>query len=169
MKLRVLIGILLGLSLGGCGPVISKSVLSQADRSLGFEELQSNPQKWRGQVVVLGGEVMSVSPANGGSWLWVSQQELGPKLRPLDKTPSGGQFLVQSPQYLNKSHYVKGRKVTVAGKVGGPKDNTLLLIPEQIYLWEYPFELLTVPPDWFHPPFRHWYEPPYFDPYIHSF
>ncbi|MBW1985845.1 MAG: Slp family lipoprotein [Deltaproteobacteria bacterium] len=169
MNIRALVGILLCLSLGSCGPVISQSILSQADCSLSFEELQSHPDTWRGQVVVLGGEVMAVTYADSGSWLWVSQQQLGPKFRPLDNSPSGGQFVVHSPQYLNTSYYVKNRKVTVAGTVSGQKDKALLLIPKQIYLWEYPFELYTVPPEWFRPPYKHWYEPPYFDPYIHSF
>ncbi|OPX19500.1 MAG: hypothetical protein BZ151_08910 [Desulfobacca sp. 4484_104] len=169
MKIRDLIGIVICLALASCGPVISTPVLDQADRSLSFEELQQQPDKWEGRLVVLGGEIMSVSLANGGSWLWVSQQELGPKLRPLDHAPSGGQFVVQSTETLNPSYYVKGRKVTVAGTVSGQQDKALLLVPQQIYLWEYPFELRTVPPDWFQPPYLHWFEPPYFDPYMHSF
>lgn len=169
--MRILLPMVVGvcLGLGGCGPVISKAILSQADRDLSFAQLQAQPQKWRGKVVVLGGEVMSVSPANGGSWLWVHQQELGPKLRPLDKSGYGGQFLVYSPKFLNSSYYVKRRKITVAGAVRGQKDNALLINAKQLYLWEYPFELHSVPPDWYAPPFKKWFTPPYFDPYVPSY
>lgn len=169
VKIQVLLVVMLGFGLMGCGPVISKNILNQADRGVDFAQLQTQPQKWRGQVVVLGGKVMSVSMADGGSWLWVNQQELGPKLWPLDKSASGGQFVVFSPKFLNSSYYVQGRKVTVAGTVRGQKDKALLIDAKEIHLWEYPFELHSVPPDWYAPPYEHWFVPPYFDPYVPTY
>lgn len=169
MKIRTVLVAMISLGLVGCTPVVSQSLRREADRSLSFAALQANPQKWQGETVILGGEVLAVFPANGGSWLWVQQKELDAQLRPVDQPEYGGQFWVSSSRFLPDYDYVRGRKVTVAGTVSGQKDNAPLISARELHLWEHPFELHTVPPDWFQPPYLHWYIPPYFDPYMHSF
>ncbi len=160
-------GAVLVLFLAGCGPVISPTLLRQASPAVNFAELLVQPEKFKGRVVVLGGEVISVTPKNGGSLLMMDQSPLDAQLRPVEKAASGGSLAVASDRWLAPDAYVPHRKVTVAGVVQGRLNGAVLLKARQIYLWEHPFKLIAVPPEWYdnNPAMEYWYTPPYFDPW----
>ena len=160
--------IVLTLLAGGCGPAISPGLLQQARPTLDFAQLQAQPETFQGRVVVLGGEIIYLERQGAKSVLLISQKPVDVRLRPLEKAPAGGQFLVESEQWLAPDAYVPQRKITVAGVVSGSRQGLLLLQARELYLWEHPFKLVPVPKDWYDPALEYWYTPPYFDPYRHT-
>lgn len=158
---------LLAALLAGCGPAISPNLTRQAGPPVNFAELAAQPENFQGRTVVLGGEVMSVKPKNGGSLLMVDQRPLDAQLRPVEKSASGGSLAVASDRWLAPDAYVPKRKVTVAGVVQGRLNGAPLIKARQIYLWEHPFKLIAVPPAWYNynSVMEYWYTPPYFDPW----
>jgi outer membrane lipoprotein len=160
--------LILGLSLAvGCAPAISTGLQQEAGPQVSFAELAAHPDKYKGRLVILGGEVMSVTPWGTGSLLTVDQRQLDARLYPVGTT-SGGTFLVSSDVWLNSNEYLPKSAVVVAGEVKGEKDGRLLLKARQVRLlappvWEkyyYP-----VPREWYPPELEYWYTPPYFDIY----
>ena len=151
----------------GCVPAIDTHIQQEAGSQVSFAELSAHPDQHKGQLTILGGEVMSVAPWEQGSLLMVDQRQLDNRFFPVG-TASGGTFLVESDEWLNSSKYVPKSKVVVAGVVAGRKDGWLVLKARQVTLlapptWEkyyYP-----VPREWDPPELEHWYTPPYFDIY----
>jgi starvation-inducible outer membrane lipoprotein len=151
----------------GCGPAISTSLQQESNPRVSFAELSARPESYKGQVTILGGEVMSVSPWGTGSLLTVDQRQLDERLYPVGAA-SGGTFLVESDAWLTSTEYLPKSKVVVAGVVKGQQDGRLILKARQVTLlapptWDkyyYP-----VPREWYPPELEHWYTPPYFDIY----
>jgi starvation-inducible outer membrane lipoprotein len=151
----------------GCVPAIQANLQQEAGTGVSFVELAASPDRFKGRMEILGGEVMSVSPWGGGSLLTVDQRQLDDRLYPIGTT-SGGTFLVESDEWLNSNWYLPKSKVVVAGVVEGEKDGRLLLKARQVTLlapptWDkysYP-----VPREWYPPELEYWYTPPYFDIY----
>jgi starvation-inducible outer membrane lipoprotein len=151
----------------GCGPAISTGLQQEADPRVSFAELAAHPDRYRGRLEILGGEVMSVTPWGAGSLLAVDQRPLDARLYPIGAA-SGGTFVVRSETWLNSNIYVPKSKVVVAGVVEGEQDGRLLLQARQVTFlapptWEkyyYP-----VPREWYPPELEYWYTPPYFDIY----
>jgi starvation-inducible outer membrane lipoprotein len=160
--------LIFGLSLAvGCGPAISTGLQQEAGPRVSFAELAAHPDRYKGRLEILGGEVMSVAPRTTGSLLTVDQRQLDARLYPIGAA-SGGTFLVQSETWLNPSVYQPKSKVVVAGVVEGEQDGRLVLKARQVTFlapptWEkyyYP-----VPREWYPPELEYWYTPPYFDIY----
>jgi len=145
----------------GC-PAISTSLQQQADRQVTFAELAAHPEQYQGRLVILGGEVKSVQPHEGGSLLTVTQKDPDPDLRPLEGKPSLDTFVVESAQQLPPKEYVPLRKVTVAGIIQGGQHETLLVEARKIHLWEFPNSALQKCP----PELRYWLAPPYYEALI---
>ena len=156
----------------GCGPAISPAIQREAGPQVGFAELAAHPDRYQGQVKILGGEVVAVQPLGQGSLLTMDQRDLNSHLFP-SGAASGGTFLVESAEWLNRSTYQAGSKVTVAGVVAGRKDGYLLLQARQIHWWEGPtWEKWNhpVPPSWYDydPSMEYYFTPPYFNPWYGS-
>ena len=166
MKLWFLL--LPALALAACAPAISTSLQQEAAPQVDFADLSAQPNKYKGQLVILGGLVMSVQPWKDGSLLEVDQRPLNNRLFPVGSA-SGGTFLVQSEEWLNSNWYVPKSSVVVAGLVEGEQGSVPLLKAKEVTLlapptWEkyyYP-----VPRSWYPPELEYWYTPPYFNPYI---
>ncbi|MBW1991408.1 MAG: Slp family lipoprotein [Deltaproteobacteria bacterium] len=157
----------------GCGPVISPALTRQASLEAGspanFAQLRENPEQYRGKLVILGGEIISVSLQEGMCLLAVHQRDLDHHLQPYGPG-YGGTFYVESEEFLPPSRYVKGRKVTVAGVVKGSLKGSPLLQARQIHLGDYPpWEewYYPIPREWYNgdPNLEYWFTPPYFDPW----
>ena len=151
----------------GCVPAIETSLQQEAGSRVGFAELSARPDRYKGQLTILGGEVMSVTPWEQGSLLTVDQRQLDDRFYPVGAA-SGGTFLVESDEWLNSTKYVPKSKVVVAGVVVGQKDGWLLLKARQVTFLEPPtWEKFSypVPREWYPPELEHWYTPPYFDIY----
>jgi hypothetical protein len=161
LTLWVILGML------GCTPAISPTWQQEAGPRVDFAELVAHPDKFKGQVEILGGLVMTVQPWQQGSLLTVDQRELDAQLYPIG-TSSGGTFLVESAEWLSSDYYLPKSKVVMAGVVEGAKDGLLLLKARQITRLEPPVwekYYYPVPREWYPPELEYWYTPPYFDPY----
>ncbi len=86
----------------GCGPAISTSLQQEAGPRVSFAELAAHPDRYKGRLEILGGEVMSVTPWGTGSLLTVDQRQLDDRLYPVGAA-SGGTFLVESDEWLNSN------------------------------------------------------------------
>jgi len=148
----------------GCAPVISSSLRQQAGPPANVTDLTSDPDKYRGRMVLLGGEVVSLESHNGGSLLMVGQQPLNRELRPMGDTGPMNTFWVQSDKRLSRQDYLPGRDVTVAGVFKGPLEGRPLVEARQIHLWEY--GLSYGPMEWYFPGTMYWFTPPYYEPLL---
>lgn len=167
MQKIIKLGLLLLLLLSGCGPVISRQLIQEAAPRVDFADLKSQPEKYRGKMLILGGEIVRDQQGLKKSLLGINQKELDAKLRPADEDKFGGMFLIQSEHWLSPGTYVPNRKITVAGVVLGQQHGLPLLQARQLYLWEHPDKLIAVPPEWYDndPVMEYWYTPPYFNPW----
>jgi outer membrane lipoprotein len=107
------------LFLASCAPVLSDRSISEADRSLTFQELQKNPDAYKGKVVILGGKIISTTVKEKETWMEILQEPLDRQYKPEMKDISSGRFLVIFQGFLDPAIYAPGRRVTVAGEVRG--------------------------------------------------
>jgi outer membrane lipoprotein len=167
MHLLILVA---ALALAGCAPAITPALQQEAVPQVNFHELSVHPDTYKGRLVILGGEVMSVKPWQNGSLLTVDQRQLNSRFFPVG-TVSGGSFQVESEQWLNSNWYLPKSKVVVAGVVAGAQNGMLRLRAKEVRLlapptwekWSHP-----VPPSWYdyNPQMEYWYTPPYFSPWM---
>lgn len=115
-KLLVVMGLLFLVS---CAPVLSDRSISEADRSITFQELQKNPDIYKGKVVILGGKIISTTVKEKETWLEILQEPLDRQFKPEMKDISSGRFLAVFQGFLDPAIYAPGRRVTVAGEVRG--------------------------------------------------
>jgi starvation-inducible outer membrane lipoprotein len=163
-SLPLVLGLILAL---GCAPAIKASLQQEAGPQVSFAELSAHPDRYKGRLTILGGEVMGLTPWKQGSLLTVDQRQLDDRFYPVG-TASGGTFTVESDEWLNSNIYVPKSKVVVAGVVVGRKDGWLLLKARQVTCIEPPtWEKFyyPVPREWYSPELEQWYTPPYFDIY----
>jgi outer membrane lipoprotein len=152
------IGLLLVVS--GCG-VLSKEVRREATPLRGFAELREDPQRFRGGIVILGGEIIEARNRADGTTLLVLERPLGMDESPKIDAASGGRFMVRFAEYLDPFLFGPGRSVTVAGKVLGEQTEAVgeapyryvLLEGVEIHLWKEP----TYAPYPFWHPYDPWY------------
>jgi starvation-inducible outer membrane lipoprotein len=163
-SLPVIFGLILT---AGCVQAIDTSLQQKAGHPVSFAELSAHPERYKGQLTILGGEVMSVTPWKQGSLLTVDQRQLDSRFYPVGAA-SGGTFLAESDEWLTSTQYLPKSKVVVAGAVVGQQDGWLLLKARQVTFLEPPIwekYYYPVPREWYPPELEHWYTPPYFDIY----
>jgi outer membrane lipoprotein len=128
----------------GCATPISEQALKQADPGIAFSELVKDPEKYRGRVVLLGGQIVSTTVKEGGTWVEVVQKPLGGQHQPKDTDDSEGRFLVDYADFRDPAIYAQGRKITVVAEVRGQRTLPLkeiqypypVLIPRETHLWK---------------------------------
>lgn len=132
------------LLLAGCAPVISKQIRERVNPDITPEEVLGNPEQYRGETVILSGEIIEIENKEDNTSVKVLQLPAGFRGKPKDTmSRSKGRFLAIVDHYLDPVIYTKGRKVTVAGKVEGtlqlPLGETQYNYPvihvEELYLW----------------------------------
>jgi outer membrane lipoprotein len=105
--------------LTACGQGISREVRSQVNFFDSFSKLQENPDRYRGEVAILGGKIIETHPLEGGTELIVLQLALDRSDRPQDNDQSKGRFLVQADHFLDPAVYAPGTLITVVGRLKG--------------------------------------------------
>jgi len=113
-----LVALLAGMLLG-CGGGISKQVRTQVTFFGSFADLQRQPDRFKDEMVVLGGKIIENRTSDVGTELEVLQLELDGDDRPTDSDHSAGRFMVKTKQFLDPEIYARGDRVTVAGRVQG--------------------------------------------------
>jgi outer membrane lipoprotein len=134
------------LAVYGCATVIPKESLKSADLNLTFQQLQRDPEQYRGKVVLLGGQILSSKVQSNETWVEVLQRPLSSGQKPQNTDVSYGRFIVHFPDFRDPAVYAPGRQITILGEVQGrevlPLDGTTyaypLLAPREAYLWRPP-------------------------------
>jgi len=137
----VLIGLIL--SLQGCRYAISPEIVDNADKTITFEMLRSDPDLYQGRLVILGGTIAQITNVKSGVLITVDQKSLDYWGKPMRTTRTGGQYLIFYPRYLDFLSYAPGREITVAATVEGTKLKALgdsefdypVLISKELKLW----------------------------------
>ncbi len=167
--------ILVAMTLAGCASVIPEDVLVAADRGITLPGIRSRPQHYLGRTVLLGGEILQVTPKQGQTEVEVLERPLGRRDRPQETDESRGRFLVMMDGFLDPAVYRAGREVTVVGEVRGLAERPIgevmygfpILQGRYLYLWpDRPpivYERTWPDPYWSHDPWFwhrhrfHWY------------
>ncbi|MBI5446300.1 MAG: Slp family lipoprotein [Deltaproteobacteria bacterium] len=165
MPSRAALWVVLIAALSGCGGVISKEVRSQATPLGDYAELREEPERFRGQTVIVGGEIIETRNKAAETRLVILEKPLGSDERPADSDVSGGRFMVRFARYLDPVVYQKGRKVTVAGsvvgteteKVGEAPYTYVVLEGREVHLWRAPERMAA--PYYYDPWFPWWHDP----------
>ena len=119
MGRRSALGVTLSLALVGCASVIPHDFQAGADRTLTLTDIWARPEASRGRTMVLGGEILHVTPKPSGTEVEVLERPLGRQDRPEETDESRGRFIVVMDGFLDPAIYGPGREVTVVGDVEG--------------------------------------------------
>src|SRR5574337_732709 len=117
--------IILLLSMAGCAPVISKQVREQVRPDITFTEVLNDPERYKGQMIILSGIIIETENTKEGTLLQILQRPAGFRGKPKDVDETGGRFLALDSRYLDVTVFSKGRAVTIAGEVQGKRTLSL--------------------------------------------
>lgn len=160
--------IFIAVTLTGCATAISRDMRVEADMDLHFTEVSENPEAFKGETVIWGGDIIDVTNFKEKTHIEVLQKPTAINLKPRHTDESYGRFMVLADGYLDPAIYSTGRQVTVAGEIIGEKRRPLgemeyvypFLKAREIHLWTerrrepYPYH--------YHYPVRlHWRYHPY--------
>lgn len=126
----------------------SPEMFKEVNPSLTFEMLQRRPEAYKGQVILLGGEIvlLEVTP-DGPLLIKVQQRPLDSQGVPIMEAPSGGQFWLQY-EGPNRGEFRIRRPLAVIGEIVGVKHQKLaglafpiiLIKAKAVRLWPGPGE-----------------------------
>ena len=121
------IGMLMGVLLAGlaaCAPV-SQEIRREAEASAPFNEIQRDPDKFKGSVVVWGGVIIETTNLRESTAVRVMQTALDFQGRPTDLDRSEGRFIVVVDRFLDPDIFKKGREITVGGEIAGSETHPI--------------------------------------------
>jgi len=144
MAWKAFLTLLAALLVWGCATPISEQALKQAEPGILFGELIGDPEKFKGRVVLLGGQIVSTTVKEGGTWVEVVQKSLDGRHEPKDTDDSLGRFLIDYNDFRDPAIYAQGRKITVVAEVQGKRTLPLkeiqytypVLTPRETHLWQ---------------------------------
>lgn len=118
------------ITLFGCSQydVIPKSLDKQVDKSVTFNDIKTSPARYKGQVVVLGGEVLSAKRMQNSTRIEALSLPLSDELVPMtDKRESGGRFYAfdGGKEIVDPAVLKEGTPITVVGEVTGTTTGTI--------------------------------------------
>ncbi len=147
MKRRAVLGLAAGVAflaaLAGCSPPFSRELLDRVDRNVPYADVQKEPERFTGKILMLGGIIVDSRNLKAGTQLEVLQQPLDGKGRPLETDETGGRFLVTTEQFLDTAIFHRGRAITVIGEVVGQQTHPLgqieyrypVLKAQDVHIW----------------------------------
>jgi outer membrane lipoprotein len=138
-------------ALTGCAPM-SQDIRRQADESPPFGEIQKNPDKYMGTVVIWGGVIIETTNLKESTAIKVMQTALDIQQRPTNLDSSEGRFIILVGRFLDPDIFKKGRQVTVP--IGEIQYIYPVVQAKELKLWEQP---VPYPPYYYDP----WYWGPY--------
>ena len=142
---RTVLTFTLSLLLQGCTYAISPDMVAETDKTITFEMLQTDPDSFKGKIIILGGTIDQITNTKQGTLIEVIQKPLDYWGKPKRTKKFGGRFLVLSPRYLNPMTYTPGNEVTVAAEIEGTRSKALgemdysypLVIAKELKLWQH--------------------------------
>ena len=144
MSKEIALAVIFSFFLLACTSALSNQVMQQADQVIAFPDLQRQPERYRGAVVILGGQILETVVKQDETRVQVLQLPLGAQQRPDNAAASQGRFIVIYKRFVDSLVYEKGRKITVAGMVEGGQAITLndrlyilpVLLERETHLWK---------------------------------
>jgi outer membrane lipoprotein len=126
-----------------CAP-FSKDIMRRVDPTLTFAEIDKDPQRYLGKIVLWGGVIVETENRKGETLLKVIRTQLDYEKRPVNRDRSTGRFIVRAAGFLDPAIYREGREITVAGEVTGKEVLPLggimytypVILAKEIHLWE---------------------------------
>ena len=133
--------------LSACTPVISPQLMDRVDRNFTYRFLASQPDEFKGKIVLLGGTIVHAVPKPKETEIEVVQKQVSSSGEPYLTDKSEGRYLVIVDRFLDPAIYRSGRDITVAGEVQGAVLRRLgeidyrypVIAALEIYLWKEPF------------------------------
>jgi len=131
----------------GCSgvQVVPKDLEEQVNRDISFSQLLEAPLEHKGQILVIGGQVLSAKRLKDGTQIEVLQLPLNRHMQPVESLQkSKGRFLALQENFLDPATLPLGTRVTVVGEVSGmvtlPLDETTYDFPTLVikYLTVWP-------------------------------
>ena len=157
------------LTLGGCGSVLSKDALYGVNYEVDYPQLKAAPDANLGKTIIVGGMILNNELTNDGTTLEILKYTLDKRDEPQGPDEVNGRFLARTSQLLDPSIYAEGRLVSMVATLRGVETK-----PLQKMSYHYPVfeivELYLVPErqaDWpgYYPyywdPWPYWYRYPY--------
>jgi outer membrane lipoprotein len=130
--------------LQACSYAISPSMTAQVDKTITFEMLQTDPDTFKGKIIILGGTITHIDNIKQGTLIEVIQKPLDYWGKPKRTDKTGGKFLVFYPGHLNTMIFTPNRQITVAAEIEGTRSKALgekeftypLVLSKELKLWE---------------------------------
>ena len=111
--------LVLAVLLSGCASAFPKEVMSTVNTAVTVEMLRPDPVAFKGQRVMVGGDILSTQPRTDETEIELLARRLGSDGAPDRGDQSPGRLLLRSPAFLDPAVYGQGRRVTVIGTVSG--------------------------------------------------
>jgi len=148
--------LVLMMSIVSCAHVISKHVREQVRPDTTPAMVLNNPERYKGQLIILSGIIIEIENTKEGTLLKVLQRPEGFRGKPKDVDESVGRFLAIYNGYLDASVYSNGRSITIAGEVQGKRILPLgeiqytypVINVKEIYLWPSEKRYYSPYPSW---------------------
>ena len=124
--------------------VVPKELEEQVNRDISFSQLLEAPLEQKGEILVIGGEVLSAKRLDNSTQIEVLQLPLTRNLKPEESLQkSEGRFIAIQEGFLDPATLPFGTRVTVVGEVSGmmtlPFDETTYdfptLVIKQLTVW----------------------------------
>ena len=109
----------------GCAPPFPKDLMAQVDGTALYADVQKEPERYRGKVLMVGGMIVETKNLQEGTQFEVLQKPLEGNGRPRETDESGGRFLVLSPQFHDAAVFQRGRAITFIAEVVGQRAQPL--------------------------------------------
>lgn len=118
--------------------VISRQIKSESEPTVSLATLVQEADKYTGKTLILGGYILETKNLEDRTVIEVLQTPLTGSDEPKPKEYSEGRLLISHKGFLEPEVYRKGRKITVAGKVGECKVEKVTICKlesREIYVW----------------------------------
>lgn len=156
----------------GCAgvQVVPADLENRVNREITFSQLHKNPLKHKGQIFVIGGQVLSAKRLKNSTQIEVLQLPLNRDMKPVESLQrSKGRFLAFQEEFLDPATLPSGTRVTMVGEVSGvetlPLDETSYDFPtveiKNLTVWPPIPSLRDIRPY----PYAYPYWAPYWGPY----
>ncbi len=116
---------------------------AKADKTITFDQVSSDPETYKGKILIIGGVIVAAQNTGQGAMLEVARKSLDIWGRPKRTLRTEGGFVLKHHGYLNTITYSPGREITAAAEVSGGMTKSLetgqsypLFISRELRLWE---------------------------------
>jgi len=152
--------------------VIPDSLQAHVNQTVTFAQVKSSPSSYQGELVVLGGKVLSVARVQDITCIEVLQLPLTKELVPMaERTRSEGRFMVLEPEpkILDPRILKEGTLVTIVGEIQWPSGGhagecryeSPTLVNREMTVWE-KNKTVSTPLTYYGSPYGYGFRPYYF-------